>query len=483
MAMEPPTYTGKPQGIKLTAFDALMSILNIQQVYFYENNGRSPDFMPADTLHTAFNKTISQFPPLLGHLRQQPDNSLSIIIDKDSLNLPEYRESTSAVHYNDIKACGFDYRAWPSDLMTVGEVAAPNNDGQIKMAQVHVVRLHENSGVAVFLSLSHAAGDGAGFHMFANRWAEEAKALASGSVASDKRFTYDRELIQKFLPKGRKQLNEASAESFEFRSAMGTGLAWLSPATRNGLFSKAIGAAPWQGTLYRVDTEKLGVLRDELHHYVPEGVQLTKNDVISALIAKTVAQSVKATKVGRLQVLANIGSWIAGKREFQRLMIPCDTRPRLGMGEINYSGNAQFSSAVHTPLHLVESQTTLKSLAELAVEVRKSVGAVDAETAATEHDLMTSKANCYMNNVIMTQSFKSSVAVTNHSRFTPYEMDFGHGVPEFATVRPVSNADSTTILPDRPPSKAWLVSMTNTIEVLAEIKKNEFWRKYADFVY
>ncbi|ORX74960.1 hypothetical protein DL89DRAFT_264748 [Linderina pennispora] len=397
--MEPPTYTGKPQSIKLTAFDALVSILNIQQVYFYENKDRSPDFMPADTLHTAFNKTISQFPPLLGHLRQQPDNSLSIIIDKDSLNLPEYRESTSTVHYNDIKACGFDYRAWPSDLMTVGE----------------------NSGVAVFLSLSHAAGDGAGFHMFANRWVEEAKVLANGSVASDKQFTYDRELIQKFLPKDRKQLNEASAESFD----------------------RAIGAAPWQGTLYRVDTEKLGVLREELNRYVPEGVQLTKNDVISALIAKTVAQSVKATKVGRLQVLSNIGSWIAGKREFQRLMIPCDTRPRLGMGEINYS---------------VESQTTLKSLAELAVEVRKSVGAVDAETAATEHDLMTSKANCYMNNVIMTPVVQK-------------------------LVRPVSNADSTTILPDRPPSKAWLVSMTNTIEVLAEIKKNEFWCKYADFVY
>ncbi|ORX72942.1 hypothetical protein DL89DRAFT_290736 [Linderina pennispora] len=376
--MEEFRQTVESQVVSLSALDSYASVINTQVILFYENESATPDFMPAHQLKEGFYKTLKQFPTLAGYFRQKPDNGLEIVIDKDDLNLPEYRESTSDIHFDSLDG-----------LMSAGVVPIPSSSSdRIKLANVHIVRLKDNSGVAMFISIIHAIGDGTGFYVF---W-----------------------------------------------------MAWLSLNTRNKLMDRVITGAGWQGSLYKINRAKLDSLRTEVSKHIPDGERISNNDVLSALIAKTLAQSE------------------------QRFPIACDSRMRLGISHLNYVGNAQFLPAFSVPIEQSESPTTPGSLAEIARLVREVVNSADAEHIASYFDTLYNEPSSY---------------TRPQSRFGLYSADFGRGAPAFATTRPNRVAEAVSILPDRPPSKDLYVSFTNTAQMLELIRTNKFWSDFAEFVY
>ncbi|KAJ1949206.1 hypothetical protein FBU59_001246, partial [Linderina macrospora] len=92
------------QVVRLNSLDASLSMVNTDIILFYENTAGDIGFMNSDILKQAFYKALDKFPIYLGYLRQCTVGGLEIAIDKDDLNMPNYLESTSGIHFADLKS-------------------------------------------------------------------------------------------------------------------------------------------------------------------------------------------------------------------------------------------------------------------------------------------------------------------------------------------------------------------------------------------
>ncbi|KAI8319039.1 hypothetical protein GQ54DRAFT_335898, partial [Martensiomyces pterosporus] len=215
--MEQFTSTVKSQAIPLSSIAVLAGMINVPYASFYQNTGAVDDFMPSEQLKTAFYLALQAFPILAGHLKQTGDHCFSMVVDKENLNMPAYLESTSDIHYNDIKSAGFDKKVWPNGVATVGSIMAPDGNGIIKTANVHIVRLKDNSGLILFLSIIHCVADGFAYFAFLNHWAAVCKAMRSRDATTPTplvEFTFDRSIIEQNLPTERKQLDATTSGIF-----------------------------------------------------------------------------------------------------------------------------------------------------------------------------------------------------------------------------------------------------------------------------
>ncbi|KAI8318367.1 hypothetical protein GQ54DRAFT_249514, partial [Martensiomyces pterosporus] len=236
--MEQFVNTVESQVIPLSAIDMLPGIFNTSFANFYQNHSAADNFMLSEQLKTAFYLALQQFPILAGHLKQTGDGHFSIVVDKDNLNMPEYLESSSDIHYKDIKSAGFDKSTWPSGVATVGQIMTPNSKGVIKTASVHIVRLKDNSGLILFLNIIHCVADGFAYFAFLNHWAAVCKAMRNGVVEIPRplvEFTFDRSIIEQGLPTERKQLDATTNSVFAKSGILSKWLAWLSPQTRGSM--------------------------------------------------------------------------------------------------------------------------------------------------------------------------------------------------------------------------------------------------------
>ncbi|KAJ2740763.1 hypothetical protein GGI20_005629, partial [Coemansia sp. BCRC 34301] len=117
--MEYFTANVEPQTIELAVLDTLSSFSNIPFIYHFENT--APDnrdaFMPTDVLRVAFYKTLLEFPILAGHLHMSSDGRASVVVERNNLNLPEYRESTCDIHFDQLKAASYNWDLFPKGLV------------------------------------------------------------------------------------------------------------------------------------------------------------------------------------------------------------------------------------------------------------------------------------------------------------------------------------------------------------------------------
>ncbi|KAJ1962310.1 hypothetical protein GGI12_002720, partial [Dipsacomyces acuminosporus] len=99
----------EPQTFSLSHLDSIVQVPNVQFVMVYENEDGTGDYMPSDNLQQAFYKALQQFPILVGHIKETEHGMASAVVDKDNLNMPEYRELASDVHYSELKAASFSW--------------------------------------------------------------------------------------------------------------------------------------------------------------------------------------------------------------------------------------------------------------------------------------------------------------------------------------------------------------------------------------
>ncbi|KAJ2288408.1 hypothetical protein IWW55_006512, partial [Coemansia sp. RSA 2706] len=109
---------------------------NIPYIYYFKNtNGNSDaDFMPSDRLRASFLKTLEDFSILAGHVRTDVDGRAWIDVNADELNMPEYLESHSMVHFRDLEDAGYDWNAFPGKIATTNAFPIRGTDGVIKLA-------------------------------------------------------------------------------------------------------------------------------------------------------------------------------------------------------------------------------------------------------------------------------------------------------------------------------------------------------------
>ncbi|KAJ1666507.1 hypothetical protein EV178_002295 [Coemansia sp. RSA 1646] len=140
--------TLKPQTIYLDGYDNGSSILNIPFYFWYERT------VPSDVLETALYRTLEEFPVLAGRIKTGNDSRSFVVVDKNSLNMPVYTDSSCNVHFQTLKDADFDVRLLPVDYSSACKTPAPPGIiGQcLKLAEFHVLRMKDDSGIPKILA-------------------------------------------------------------------------------------------------------------------------------------------------------------------------------------------------------------------------------------------------------------------------------------------------------------------------------------------
>ncbi|KAJ1958596.1 hypothetical protein EC988_000211 [Linderina pennispora] len=473
------------QVYELSTLDAFPSYINLQYVFFYRNTNNTKDFMDANILQRAFYKTLEQFPILVGHYRQRSDRGLSIVVDKDNLNMPYYRDSTDdTVHYEDMKTRKFHRDAWPKNLMTAHVMALPvKGTKQLRLSHVNIVRLKDNSGVALYLALNHGVVDGSSYFQFAHRWAAVAQAMSRSEPIPTATFTIGTSKLHQGFPKGRAPLDRPLREYFSKENFASKWLAWLAPHTRARLLSFGTRQVKITGGLFRVPRKNIEQLRQQIIEIAPPGMHISDNDVITAIMAKVNAQVVSRIP----KKSSNIGDAVLSKlrkgQEVRLVTVACDIRHRLGLSAADLIGNGQFLPTLQIPNAQAESPITPETLCEIAVMVRQAVDAATPERIAEfveEGDRHPGGFTCPIAN---SSSLGSSIGVSNQTRFGVYETNFGYGIPEFALIDPELGPGLVSILPACPPSTDYYINISNLTTIIDGLNRNEFWTGISERIF
>ncbi|KAI8318803.1 transferase family protein [Martensiomyces pterosporus] len=461
--MEQFTSTVESQVIPLSSVDMLSGTANTPSAAFYQNTDAVGNFMPSDQLKTAFYLALKAFPILAGRLRQSGNGRFSMVVDKDNLNMPEYLESTSDIHYKDIKSAGFDKRAWPSGVATVESIMAPDANGIIRTANVHIVRLKDNSGLILFLSIIHCVVDGFSYFTFLNHWAAVCKAMRNGAVESPRsliEFTFDRSIIEENLPTECKQLNATRSSIFAHPSLFSKWLACVSPQTRGRILSLLTSLTKSETHVFHMADSTLETLRSSVREFMPGGMRLSDNDVLVALLSKTYAQAQRSEKENGgnavTLVLGSIGSAIFGglfeAEVHQATGMACDIRPRIGIVDKNYVGSPQIVPFVRNSLDDLLTLTTPESLASIASNVRKCIDNVNAPYVGTFIETMDSAPSSFVHLSVHLMKHHTDFIASNQTRFKMFEADFGDGCQDWvAFIREIPGI--VTFRPCPPPLK------------------------------
>ncbi|KAJ2897931.1 hypothetical protein GGI21_004901, partial [Coemansia aciculifera] len=223
------------QTIDLSTLDMMPSIMNIPFYFYYANDTSDLDFMPTKLLRESFYLALLDFPPFVGYWEVDGSGRGRVVVNKDSLNLPTFCESHSNVHFADLQSAKFSWDALPAGAATVGQVATADSDGIIKPINVHVVRLHNNSGLILFVSMAHYLVDGVGYCEFLNRWADICKRLSNGETPEDVpllQVSHSRSILFEHLPDDRRALDDSTRELITTNTVLARWLAWLARKTR-----------------------------------------------------------------------------------------------------------------------------------------------------------------------------------------------------------------------------------------------------------
>ncbi|KAI8323386.1 transferase family protein [Martensiomyces pterosporus] len=482
------------QVFPLCPMDTLVSLFSMPYVLFFENASRVHDFMPSEILKDSFYKALKKFPILAGHLRDAGKGLLNIVVDKSNLNMPEYTESSSDTHFGDIKAARYSWSAWPQGVTNSGLVPAAGASGEIKLATVHIIRLRDNSGVMLFVSIPHFPMDGTGYLALLNQWASLCKDMRNGTCGAEvdrSDFLFDRSIIAKNLPFARKPLDNTTDLVYKTTSLFGEWLAWISPKTRGALLNKLASMTNLDGHVFRVPKKSLETMRSEVIAAAPRKMRVSTNDLITALVSKTFAQVQNevdtSTSGGVIQLVASafssLCSRVFGKETQQTIAIVSNIRHRLGIVDMNYLGNAMMVSYFSNPLEKLLEPTTAKSLADTVSSVRQHVNNIDAPYVGEFVDMISSMRSCFTQYMAYSAKHPNTLVTSNQTRFEIYGADFGDGAPSWISPVQVQASNLIILLPSPPGDKGVTLYIAAGAPVMKCILKNDYWASVATVIY
>ncbi|KAI0391965.1 transferase family protein [Xylariaceae sp. FL0594] len=481
----------KAETFALSAFDMQGSFSNIPYVFFYENAQGETDFMSDDLLKESLATTLQDFPILLGHIRARGTGKIDIVVEPDNLNIPEFLVSScDTITYEDIKAKDFAWASWPEGVVTVGGYALPSaTDGEIKLMNVHVVRLKANTGLLLFVNIPHYAVDGCGYFSFIHRWAATAAALSRKTeLPKTPKLLIDRACIGKRLPTERRAIDSLSESLYSTPNFLCDTLAWLAPTTLGKLLSKLGSLSKGEAHFFHISKSTLESLRVSASQHIPAGSRLSNNDLLVALLSKTYVQS-------QPQPEPKAGWFTAAPNPAEDFFVrvPCDARPRLGGGDEKMSDDEVFTGNFLIPMFVrsriaeLATPSTPETLASAALIVRQTIGSIDAALVSGFHDVISRYPSGHMRPLAFaSRNQTTSMVTTSQVGFGIYEADFGSGRPGFVSLTSVFEGSYTlvAILETAPyQEKGVNVLITSNKVAIGNILKNEFWRETATLLW
>ncbi|KAG5984543.1 hypothetical protein E4U55_004326 [Claviceps digitariae] len=477
------------QHFPLSAFDMQGSFSNIPYAFIYENKRRCEEandeqFMPTNHLKESLGLTLESFPILLGHVRATARCKLRIDVDPSCINVPDFQEtilSNNDITFADLKAANFAWKAWPEGVATVKAVATPHQStGDIKLLNVHVMRLGGDSGVILFVNCPHYVFDGAGFFAFVKEWAFKMRSSASTDPSVE--YCHRRDCIQKYLVKQIRPVDPVSNAIYATSNFFCDALTWLSPVNIGRLLGKLGNLSPsGQGHLFHISQKKLEELRELSKAYVPNDCRLSANDLLVALVSRTFNQSQQQPDPRP----GLFGAAPPPPETHFTVRIPCDARSRLGVKE-NYTGNLLIPILVREEMSYLRTETDTKTLATSALEVRKCVRDIDAALVSGYHSVLSEHPTSYMRPLAFAASHTtSSMVATSQVRFGLYDADFGAGRPSFVCPTPLFEGSYTiaAFLPPPPEKDGVYILLTTNRSAMAHVLNNKVWCQVSELLW
>ncbi|KAJ1953129.1 hypothetical protein GGI12_006081, partial [Dipsacomyces acuminosporus] len=371
--------------------------------------------MPFDVLKESFYKALERFPIFAGYIRGEITSNLRVVVDKGSLNMPEYRESTSDVSYAELKAASFSWDKWPKTLKT--SVLSPlDYKSRIKNVKVQVIRLKDNSGMIISPTISHCLVDGIGYFAFVNLWASICKEMRSRSNAiamTQRPLLFDRGVLKDSLPEARKPLDEDTRWAYTHSNWISNAVARIPQTIFLRLISTLSKMVSSRTHMFHLSRESLARMHGSVQKLVPNGTRISDNDLISALVYKTLAQSQRNAQGGK-------------KTKDMLVTMACDVRPRLGITDKHYTGNSLAGLRMALESSELCTPTTPESLARIALRVRELVDYIDSKYVGSLLDTLESSPTFHTQSLGTCLKY-SDLTITNHTRLQMYNADFGDG--------------------------------------------------------
>ncbi|KAJ2907730.1 hypothetical protein GGI21_003596, partial [Coemansia aciculifera] len=446
----------KSQTIPLCVIDTQGSFSNIPFVFFYENTATASDFMSTESLSKSFYQTMQSFPIFAGRIKATGRGNTSIVVDANNPNMPDYTETSCDVHFDSLKESGFSWRSWPDGVATAGPMTMAGASGEIKLINVHVVRMQDNSGVAIYFSIPHYILDGVAHMEVMKYWCQVHQLMQSGQserLAGMPVYSTDRSMIQECLPKERTPIDELTRKTFTGFSLIAELLAWISPKLRGRLLSMAIARQNTEAHLFHVSKASLESLRTTISALLPEAGDIADNELILSVAAKTLAQAQSlATGVGASPT----------KKEGATLPVAVifEVREHLNMTFKNYTGNLLFPVITTTPLKMLETPTTPESLAAMISNFSETVNGVDPGLVASYVDMVMPRPSCFTRPIVRFLGSKTATSFVYDLMPDMYEADFGNGRPEWVSPIEPFRANAVLLLTNRDTTNGMDVFMT-----------------------
>ncbi|PIA13754.1 hypothetical protein COEREDRAFT_99348 [Coemansia reversa NRRL 1564] len=484
----------RPQVLELDGVDRVSALIYIFFYYFYANNsGSRVDFMPTQLLKDSFFKVLCEFPYLAGVLQRTDDGSLKVVVDMDNLNLPEFKESHSDMHYDDIEASGFSLSMLPKDAATTGIFLINDIKNPAKLASIHIIRFRENTGVMVFASISHALMDGAGYCAFMNRWAEICKHMASGKKPSNlplRSFSNDRNAMRQCIPRTRLPPGSLIEHSFIPGGIVSKFFAWLSSTTQAKVLALLNKFGQVSHHCYFISHQKLDAIRESAISAAPEKQRLSRNDILMSLLSIAVANSENTVNdteqsTGIFQCIKNsISLALTSKSKVFESSMPIDIRSRIGgMKTMDYCGNAIVLQRVQNPIDMLQGSITSEMIAKVASTIRLATDSVDHQYISNYFKAVNAEPDCFIRATFYGTAPPAKLIASNHTRLAHYQIDFGWGIPAWANPLEAAAPNLCYVLPAHPSKDGIVVHFMASEESLAQIQKLPIWQDTFEFIH
>ncbi|KAJ2785444.1 hypothetical protein H4R18_000527 [Coemansia javaensis] len=464
----------QPEVVPLNVLDTQGSFSNIPFVFFYENKAGEADFMQADLLRDSFYRMLRFFPMLVGHVKSKGFGNVSVVIDPANLNAPDYSEDSSDVHFDELKAAGFRWSAWPEGVATAGPMVKADKKGVIRLINVHVVRLKENSGVMVYFSIPHYVVDGESHMEVMRRWCKIYELMRAGeqdAVDALPGYGFDRAVIKGSLPKERAPLDDETRAGFSDSTYMSEWFSWISPKLRGYILSKVTGRQHAEAHLFHVSAATFESLRTALREHVPGIDDLPVNEILYALVSKTLVQS---------QILAGYG----GKGGATTMIaVVFELRKVLGLDHKDFIGNVLMPKLTLQSTEELGQPTSAETLAQTINANADIVRSVSAPQVGSFVDMVLAQPSAFTRPVVRYLPNKTAISFVYDLMPNMYEADFGYGRPEWVSPIEPFRAHACLLLTPRDPTDGFDVFLTAFPDVMKEVLKNEYWTDVAQLIY
>ncbi|KAJ2108700.1 hypothetical protein IW146_006709 [Coemansia sp. RSA 922] len=481
--------------VVLSAQDAMFSFANHPLVHFFENKELSGRFMPSNILQASLYTALKEFPLLLGHIRDGPGGLAKVAIDKHDLNMPEFVESESSIHYQSLKDGQFEWSTWPRGVATVGPMTTPNKHGTIKLLNVHVVRLRDNSGLILFCNIPHFILDGFGYYAFLNHWASLCKASIcpeSTSEAGRTSYVFDRAFVKDRLQDQRRPLEKQVVDILTTSSLASMALNLLSFPSQLRLVSLGVSVDRGQAHFFRITRESLDELRDLASARTSgDSADISTYALLAAVVGTAIcrAQSTADARRGALikAALATAAaiSNMFGMRPAQFTLVNMvhahhclELEP-----DCCYIGNPVILHPIQAPSKHIALAAGEESLAEVAAQVSLAVSSIDAALVGEFVDVLGANPSAYVRYAVHMGTTANILTVIDERSYNTQGVDFGDGGPAWVSGIPwhVPNFVAFFRSPSKPGDVDVYVSLRPRIgEALIQ---DTFFAKYAQLLF